>query len=165
MRTDRLMRYYILTIFLLCIVALPLIAPAADRKPQKPAAKDKCPVCGMFVAKYPDFIVEVVFHDGSRAYFDGVKDMYKYYFNLKKYNPSKKQADIEALYVTDYYSMNPVDGFRAFYVMGSNVYGPMGRELIPFAKEADAKEFMTDHGGKSLLTFKEVTPDIIRKLD
>jgi len=29
--------------------------------------------------------------------------------------------------------------------MRSDVYGPMGRELIPFEKMKDAEEFMTDH--------------------
>jgi nitrous oxide reductase accessory protein NosL len=33
----------------------------------------------------------------------------------------------------------------AYYVLGSDIYGPMGRELIPFEKEADAKEFIKDH--------------------
>ena len=45
------------------------------------------------------------FQDGSTVFFDGAKDMFKYYFDLKKYNPSKKQTDIEALQVTDYYDL------------------------------------------------------------
>ena len=31
---------------------------------------------------------------------------------------------------------------KAFYVIGSNVYGPMGEELIPFKNEDEAKKFM-----------------------
>ena len=58
-----------------------------ERKPFKPGATDKCPVCGMFVAKYPDWVAEIIFKDGSAVYFDGCKDMFKYYFNLKRYNP------------------------------------------------------------------------------
>jgi len=141
------------------------IAFSGERKPVKPAPKDKCPVCGMFVAKYPDFVAEIVFKDGSYAVFDGAKDMFKYTLNLKKYNPAKTPADIDSVYVTDYYSLTLIDGLGAFYVVGSNVYGPMGKELIPFAKEAEAKEFMSDHAGKSLLKFKEVTPEIVKTLD
>ena len=59
----------------------------------------------MFVAKYPDFLAEIIFKDGSTFFFDGTKDMFKYYFNLKKYNPSKKLEDIDSIYVTDYYSL------------------------------------------------------------
>jgi hypothetical protein len=82
----------------------------------------------MFVAKYPDFLAEIVFKDGSYAVFDGVKDMFKYYFNLQKYNSKKKTSDIESLYVTDYYRMTFVDGFTAHYVAGSDVLGPMGND-------------------------------------
>ena len=59
--------------------------------PRSPQA-DKCPVCGMFVAKYPDFVDQIVFKDGTHAFFDGVKDMMKYYFDLPKYNPSENQG-------------------------------------------------------------------------
>ena len=102
---------------------------------------DKCPVCGMFVAKYPDFLAQIVWADGSSVFFDGAKDMFKYYFNLKKYAPSRQSAEIAFVYVTDYYNMTPIDARRAWYVVGSDVYGPMGRELIPFVGEEDAVEF------------------------
>jgi nitrous oxide reductase accessory protein NosL len=138
---------------------------SGDRKPIKPSAKDKCPVCGMFVAKYPDFLAEILFKDGSSAFFDGTKDMFKYYLNLKKYQPSKNISDIDSIYVTNYYDLTLADGRSAYYVLGSDIYGPMGRELIPFEKEADAKEFMKDHQGKSTLRFKEITYEIVKGLD
>ena len=142
-----------------------LLLAAEEARPLKPSAKDKCPVCGMFVAKYPDWLAQVLFKDGSRAYFDGAKDMFKYLFNLKKYNPAKTAGDVQAVYVTDYYELSPIDGREAFYVIGSDVYGPMGRELIPFKKEADARGFMKDHKGKTLLGFKEVTAGVLKGLD
>ncbi len=150
---------------ILIILLAAFLALAGERKPVKPSPKDKCPVCGMFVAKYPDFLAQVIFKDGSYVVFDGTKDMFKYYFHMKRYTPSKKPADIDSIYVTDYYGLAPVDGLKAFYVGGSNIYGPMGKELIPFGKESEAKGFMTDHSGKSRLTFKEVTQEIVSGLD
>ena len=141
------------------------LALAAEVKPLKPSPTDKCPVCGMFVAKYPDWLAQITFKDGSHDFFDGVKDMMKYYFNIPKYKPGKKAADIAAVFVKDYYSMKMIDGLKAYYVVGSDVYGPMGRELIPFAQESAAKEFMRDHGGKSLLKFPEITIQLIKTLD
>ena len=126
---------------------------------------DKCPVCGMFVAKYPDFLAQITFKDGSYAVFDGVKDMFKYYFDLKKYNVYKEISDIAAIYVTDYYDMTLGDGKQAWYVVGSDVFGPMGRELMPFVQETDAKVFMQDHSGKQMIRFEDVNPDIINGLD
>jgi copper chaperone NosL len=141
------------------------MAWAVERKPVKPAAGDKCPVCGMFVAKYPDFVAQVIFKDGSYALFDGAKDMFKYYLNLKKYAPAKRGEDIVSIYVTDYYSLEPVDGSEAWYVAGSNIFGPMGKELIPFAKETDARGFVKDHKGKPPLRFKDVSVELLRGLD
>ena len=138
---------------------------AAERKPVRPAARDKCPVCGMFVAKYPDFVAQVIFNDGSYAVFDGAKDLFKYTLNLKKYAPVKSAGDVVAIYVTDYYSLEPVDGTTAWYVPGSAVFGPMGNELIPFGKEADARGIMKDHTGNYPLRFKDVHPELIRGLD
>jgi nitrous oxide reductase accessory protein NosL len=136
-----------------------------EKKPTKPLPRDKCPVCGMFVAKYPDFLAEIIFKDGSYAFFDGAKDMFKYYFNLKKYNPSKKLEDIDSILVTDYYNLIPIDGIKSYYVIGSDIYGPMGRELVPFEKEGDAKEFLIDHKGTSILKFKEIRIETIKGLD
>lgn len=153
-------RMTLIAVLLTCLPAL-----AEEPMPVKAAKTDKCPVCGMFVAKYPDFLAQVIYKDGSYALFDGAKDMFKYYFDLKKYNPSKERSDIAVIYVTDYYSMNPTDGRKAYYVVDSNVYGPMGRELIPFEKEPEAKEFLVDHAGKKLIRFDGVTPDLIKGLD
>jgi copper chaperone NosL len=138
---------------------------AQDGKVVKPGPKDKCPVCGMFVAKYPDFVTVLTFKDGAHAFFDGVKDMMRYYFNLQKYSPSKKRDDIAKIQVTDYYSLGFADGFKAFYVSGSDVYGPMGKELIPFEKEAAAREFLKDHKGKAVLRFQDINKDVMKGLD
>jgi len=154
-----------LRIILLLILLTSSLALAGEKKPIKPTPKDKCPVCGMFVAKYPDFLAEILFKDGTYAVFDGTKDMFKYYFNLKKYQPSKNISDIDSIYVMDYYNLTLINGQPAYYVLGSDVYGPMGRELIPFEKEGDAKEFMKDHKGKSILRFKEITHEMLRNLD
>lgn len=153
------------TLSLLLTLTLFSYAQAADRKPIKPLPKDKCPVCGMFVAKYPEWLAAIVFKDGSYAVFDGVKDMMKYYHHLNRYNPSKRLTDIEFVQVNDYYRLAPIDGLKAYYVIGSNIYGPMGKELIPFEKKEDAEEFMVDHVGKSLLRFHEITPKVLKELD
>jgi len=58
-----------------------------------------------------------------------------------------------------------IDGLKAFYVIGSDVYGPMGRELIPFGSRSDAEEFRKDHQGKAVLEFNGITPDAVKGLD
>lgn len=153
-----------------CLLAIAYIMTpdytnASDIKgPVSPSRNDKCPVCGMFIYKYPDWTAQILFRDGGYAVFDGVKDMMKYYFNIKQYS-SRNTSDIKAMYVKDYYSLTYVDARKAFYVIGSDIRGPMGKELVPFEKESDAKVFMKDHKGHRLLTFQEINTEIFRLLE
>jgi nitrous oxide reductase accessory protein NosL len=119
----------------------------------------------MFVAKYPDWLTAVRLRDGSHIFFDGAKDMFKYLHNPKKYDPSRRWEDIEAAAVMDYYGLAWIDARKAWYVLGSDVYGPMGRELIPLEREADAREFMKDHKGTRIIRYIEAMPEVIRTLD
>jgi nitrous oxide reductase accessory protein NosL len=139
--------------------------PGQSGPPAKPAPANKCPVCGMFVAGFPDFLAAVVFTDGATAYFDGCKDMFRFLFEMDKYAPGRKRSDVAAVWVTDYYSLGWIDGAKAFYVRGSDILGPMGRELIPFGKEPEAKVFIRDHRGESLFRFDEITPDVLKGVD
>lgn len=156
-------------VLLLCTLVLVIffsvVAFAANPKPMKPEAKDKCPVCGMFVAKYPDFAAQIQFRDGVHVFFDGAKDMFKYYRNLSRYAPGRKLADVSAVYVTDYYSLRSIDGRKAYYVSGGDVYGPMGKELVPFEKKSDAQEFLKDHKGRALLIFAEINDTVMKSLE
>jgi nitrous oxide reductase accessory protein NosL len=133
--------------------------------PPHPGEREKCPVCGMFVAKYPDWVAAVAFNDGHIVYFDGAKDMFKYYFDVKKYDPDRSAQAVRSVHVTEYYDMRLIPAEDAFFVIGGDVYGPMGRELIPLASAEDAETFSADHGGKQTLRFDEVTPELIGTLD
>ncbi len=135
---------------------------AAQRKPVEVKKSDKCQVCGMLVSGYPNWISQIIFSDGTYAFFDGPKDMFRYYFNLARYNPSKKQEDIDSIYVTEDYSAKLADARKLFFVIGSNVDGPMGVELVPIESAAKAKEFMKDHRGKKILRFDEIKKEDLK---
>lgn len=135
--------------------------PPADR----PGADASCAVCGMSVASHPEWIARVVFEDGSSAFFDGCKDLFKYLLSRDRYLPEKRNLGIKAVYVTDYYDMKPIEARTAFFVEGSDVLGPMGRELVPLASLAAAREFQRDHGGARIIRYEEVTRELLRTLD
>ena len=142
----------------------PTQASAVEVPP--PGQRDVCPVCGMFVAKYPEWVATVVYSDGHAHFFDGAKDMFKFLHDVPKYGlPGHTAADIAIVAVTDYYDVRTIDAHDAFYVIGSDVYGPMGHELVPLASEADADAFMKDHKGRRVLRFDEVTAQIPVNLD
>lgn len=119
----------------------------------------------MFVSKYPDWTAVVTFRDSSALFFDGAKDLFAYYHNIRKYTPTGNQGSISAIRVKDYYALKPIDARQAKYVIDSDVYGPMGKELVPFEKAADAEAFLKDHRGKRILRFDEITPAILKTLE
>lgn len=147
---------------LLLSLAMASAALTAEAKPVPMPKSAKCPVCGMFVEKYKEWIAQVVFADGASAFFDGPKDMFRYYFNVSRFDRSRKQADISAIFVTEYYSTKPMDARKAWFVTGSDVFGPMGSELVPVDSEARAREFMKDHAGKKVLRFADVGIEDVR---
>ncbi len=147
---------------------LPLLVSAQSNTALKlpdPGLKDTCPVCGMFVAKYPEWIATVLYKDSHAHHFDGAKDLFKYLLDYEKWAPGHNKNDIAGIGVTEYYSLGRIRAEDAWYVIGSDVLGPMGHELVPLETEADAKEFMADHGGKKIMRFDEVTYPLLKKLD
>ncbi len=136
----------------------------------KVSEDEKCPVCGMFVYKYPRWAAQIFYKHGNHKHhlsFDGVKDMMKFYFNaLKwgKYNFAKRK-NITKMLVTDYYTQKAIDARDAYFVLGSNIYGPMGNELIPFSTKQEAENFKNDHKGKKVLKFGEIKESLPYSLD
>ena len=133
----------------LLLLSLPAIA-AESPAPGKDA---RCPVCGMFVAGYTNWVCSAVFTDGSQAFFDGPKDMFRFFFDVPKFRHGSTAADIAGLYVTEYYSVQLTPAKDVFFVSGSDVLGPMGKELVPIAGLDKARGFMRDHGGVKLMRF------------
>lgn len=119
----------------------------------------------MRVVPHPAWVAQIRFEDGSTVFTDGTKDLFKYYLDLRTYAPSRAAADVTAIYVTDYYTLQFVDATRAFYVTGSDVFGPMGNELVAFVSASSAEEFSRDHHGKNLLPFDAVSPEVLRSLE
>lgn len=154
-----------LRFFIAALLAAWVGLAAAQAPVPKPGAKDLCPVCGMLVAKYPHWVATIVYKDGHAHHFDGAKDLFKYLSNLPRFAPGHARDDIAAIGVTEYYGVTRIDARAAWYVIGSDVLGPMGHELVPLATQAEAEEFMRDHQGRRIIRFNEVTPALLDQLD
>ena len=112
----------------------------------------KCPVCGMIIGGTEGQGASVTFKDGHVVGFHGVaaaifKDGRVVGFEgarcLFIYNsvPQNYDVDVKNIarqFVTDFTTKKLVDLSKAFLVLGSNVKGPMGYELIPFSSKEDA---------------------------
>lgn len=147
------------------LLALAFLASSGVAFAQSPAdvsAESRCQVCGMFVAKYPNWVTQIRTENGQVLLFDGVKDMMVFYFNPEKYGT---QADaIKDIWVKDYYTLEWLDGRQAFYVVGSDLHGPMGHEFIPFAGQEGAQAFLKDHQGHAILSFAEITAQKVESM-
>lgn len=139
---------------------------SAQRKLYIPVTKkDRCVVCGMFVHPYQKWITQVQFKDGSHYSFDGMKCMCRFVIDPEKFKTGLNKQDIKLILVRDYYKLKFIRHDKAFYVVGSDVIGPMGHELIPFDNEKQANIFMTDHSGLKILQFNHVNTELLDKLD
>lgn len=150
---------------LLLVLSLAATAYPAPASAPMPGPKDKCPVCGMFVAKYPDWVATATFRDGSIRFFDGAKDCFRYLLQPAGSGARQRLEVAEAIYVKDYYRLEQIDGRKAFFVIGGDVLGPMGKELIPFANRQDAEDFLRDHRGTQIVSFDQVTTALLTTLD
>lgn len=138
-------------------------APTVDLP--KPGPRDVCPVCGMFVAKYPYWIATLRFRNGKVEHFDGAKDLWKYLLDMPRWARDRRREDVAAIGVTGYYDGEMIEAAAAVYVLGSDVYGPMGHELVPLADEAEAREFLADHKGRRTLRAGAVSLALLQGLD
>jgi len=119
----------------------------------------------MFVHPYQKWITQVQFKDGSHHSFDGMKCMSRFVIDPEKYKAKETRQDIKLILVRDYYKLKFIQHDTAFYVVGSDVIGPMGHELIPFENKRQATTFMSDHNGQKILQFENINSELLDKLD
>lgn len=136
------------------LLSVPLLVVAVWGAPiPTPSDKDRCAVCGMFVSPFPAWVAAIQFRDGSSQFFDGPKDMFVYFFNLNDYRPQAKTEDIAGIYVTEYYTTRMLPAEDVYFIVGSDVRGPMGDEMVPVQGRDNVETFKRDHGGTKIMRF------------
>ncbi len=138
-----------------CIVAPPTPYDSASGLPMHAARPVppgvRCPVCGMFPARSPDWAAQVIFDNGDAQFFDSPLSLFMYLQDVERYSPGRSADRIVARYVTDVPSRQWVDAASAWYVHGSSAQGPMRAGNLPaFATRADAQAFAQRRGGRVL---------------
>jgi copper chaperone NosL len=152
----------------LCIVAPPTpYDPAsglAMLAPRPIPADARCPVCGMYPARFPRWAAQVIFKDGDAHYFDSPVDLFVFLQRVDRYNRRYTLDDVAASHVTDFETGQWIDAKNAVFVHGSSTFGPMRDADLPaFASHKAADGFVRSHGGK-VLTRAQITPELLRSL-
>jgi len=142
----------------ICIVQPSVASPAhawdpaaglARYDPRPIPANARCPVCGMYPARFPKWAAQIIFSDGTAHFFDSPVDLFMFLDQTVRFDPSHTVADVAALYVADYRSGAWLDARSAAFVIGSTVRGPMrGPDLPAFADQVTARIFAGEHGGR-----------------
>ena len=122
-----------------------------------------CGKCGMFPAKYPRWQSQIIFKDGSMTPFDGCKCMFNFLMAVEKFDKTHSSEDVQVVWVKDFDSGAWINAVDAHYVVGSDMMGPMGKELIPFADSGAAMKFNQAHGG-AMMQYAEITPEVLKGL-
>ena len=152
-----------------CVVAPPTPYNAALGLPLQAArtvpADVRCPVCGMFPARFPDWAAQVIFANGDAQFFDSPLSFFLYLNNVPRYSPGRIASDIVARYVTDGAGSGWTDAAAAYYVHGSSARGPMRAGDLPaFASVQEAERFAAARGGR-VLVFDAVDAALLASLD
>ncbi|TAF31512.1 MAG: hypothetical protein EAZ57_11380 [Cytophagales bacterium] len=111
-----------------------------------------CHNCGMPSLEYPKWV--------SRAddlYFCSPRCL------MIKCMKDPKIKTATTMTVIEYYETKPLAVKDAFFVIGSDVTGPMGNDFIPFADQKAAQDFMAEHKGKKILRFADLTQELLNE--
>ena len=150
---------------LFAALAIPVVTTDRDLQvPLQPGEDERCPVCGMRVAPYPDWIAQVRHGDGTTVFFDGCKDLFRYLLMFEIYAPRVDRENVAAVFVTSYYDGEVIAARSAFFVVGSDVMGPMGPELVAHRSIEAAEDFLRDHDGSRILRFNEIDESVLRQM-
>lgn len=115
----------------------------------------RCKHCGMKIDPASPWRADLVAADGTATSFDTPRCA------LTSWRSGKSQAT--EIRVQDYYDRRWRSGSELRFVVGGDVVGPMGPDLVPI-DPAQASKFIQDHGADRALRLEEVTLEALSQL-
>src|SRR5262249_9038572 len=114
----------------------------------------RCKNCGMRIDPKSAWRTELVAVDGTVTSFDAPRCA------LASLRSQKTPSTVR---VQEYYERRWRDGADVRFVVGGDVLGPMGPDLVP-VEPSRVSKFIQDHGAERALRLDEVTSDVISNL-
>jgi hypothetical protein len=127
-------------------VSAALLVSACSKK------EARCRNCGMKIDPASQWRAELVGPGGEITAFDTPRCA------LQSWRSGKTPA--KSLRVQDYYDRQPKDGADVRFVIGGDVVGPMGPDLVP-VDPARVSKFIQDHAADRALKLEEITPEVL----
>lgn len=170
------MKYHkISTVIIVTLMVLTSLTSCSDSNEQTKVihqavameSGDECHLCGMLITRFDGPKGELFRKEtGEHVFkFCSTRDMFSYYLD-----PENKR-NVAQMLVHDMSKMPWgsdsiddkyfIDANAAWFVVGSEKTGAMGKTLASFGKQSDAQAFAEEFSGQ-VITFKEITFDSLR---
>jgi len=104
--------------------------------------------------RYPDFQCHILFEDGSYEAFDSAIGMLIYLLFQEK--TDKKESAIDLLYFKDYNKKSWIEANNTWFIVGSEIMGPMGIEFLPVDTKQAAEELKIQEKGQEIIHYKNI---------
>lgn len=143
-------------LFSACVVLLLSACNSQDAHASAQAAA-RCANCGMRVPPDSAWRAGLTSRGGEALSFDAPKCMFRVLHG-------ERGQGAREPWIIEYDSREQRPARSVVYVIGSDVEGPMGRDVIPIANRERAERFLRDHHGTRILTFDEVTTQVVDSL-
>jgi copper chaperone NosL len=133
---------------------LAILVIAGCSKEQYPAVAineevDRCEICNMAI-KDDAYATQLITKEGRSLKFDDLGC-------LNQWRVENGTEQIAATYVRDYNSLEWVKYDKAYYVYDASIGTPMAYGILSFHSEAEAQDYITEHGVGTLLTADGLT--------
>jgi nitrous oxide reductase accessory protein NosL len=115
----------------------------------------RCALCGMRVTRGAAFSSGAHEASGGEVLFDSVKCMFRWL---------GQHTDARDPWVTEHLGRSERPARDVLYVMGTDIEGPMGADLVPVDTREHAEQIRTSHHGTRVIAFAEVTSDVLDDL-
>lgn len=145
---------------LILTFVLLILASCDNEKGLKPVdihyGQDICERCKMIISE-ERFSSQMIFENGEVYNFDDIGGMISY-VSENKINPEKQK-----MYVKDFITTKWIDSEKAVFISVEKINTPMGFGLIAVSDKDSADKIISEHGGKYVGNFDNVTEFIIKK--
>jgi copper chaperone NosL len=117
--------------------------------------KSRCQRCGMVLDIRSRWYTKLQLMDNQFQEFDTPKCAFHVWLDGK--------VKAKSLWVRGYYSQEMLVDTNLVFAIGSDIFGPMGPDLVPVEPKFSAK-FAEEHKAKQLLLTKTVTKAVLENL-
>ena len=130
-------------------------------------SKDEvCLIRKVKVYKEPTWIASIKVRSGEEIFFSSPKSMFEFYYRPGKWPEYNVKTDSDMrIYVTDFVTLEKIEGRDSFYVYGSTSISPAGDDLVAFKYKKDAQRFADANHGKRIFAFKDVSSALVNYLN